>query len=115
MQSSQNGIHAIACLSRTASSPDSDLAKAAAAIAFNTSTKQNRQLLVDITELSRHDAKSGIQRVVRSLLLELIKQMPIAYPAFSLRPIQFDGHQYRYANRFMARFLKNLPMSKKIA
>ncbi|MBP9057446.1 MAG: glycosyltransferase family 4 protein, partial [Polaromonas sp.] len=86
MQSSQNGIHAIACLSRTASSPDSDLAKAAAAIAFNTSTKQNRQLLVDITELSRHDAKSGIQRVVRSLLLELIKQMPIAYPAFSLRP-----------------------------
>ncbi|MBK7502025.1 MAG: glycosyltransferase family 4 protein [Polaromonas sp.] len=106
MQSSQNGIHAIACLSRTASSPDSDLAKAAAAIAFNTSTKQNRQLLVDITELSRHDAKSGIQRVVRSLLLELIKQMPIAYPAFSLRPIQFDGHQYRYANRFMARFLK---------
>jgi glycosyltransferase involved in cell wall biosynthesis len=106
MQSSQNGIHAIACLSRTASSPDSDLAKAAAAIAFNTSTKQNRQLLVDITELSRHDAKSGIQRVVRSLLLELIKQMPIAYPAFSLRPIQFDDHQYRYANRFMARFLK---------
>ncbi|HMS26405.1 MAG TPA: glycosyltransferase family 1 protein [Burkholderiaceae bacterium] len=105
LQPSQNSILAIANLPRTSSSPDSDLAKAAAAIAFNTSTIQNRQLLVDITELSRHDAKSGIQRVVRSLLLELIKQMPIAYPTFSLRPIQFDGYQYRYANRFMARFL----------
>ena len=98
-------IASIAELERVKEAPDSDLAKAADSIAFNSSYKVQRQLLVDITELVQHDAKSGIQRVVRSLLLELIQQVPLSNKEFQLRPIYFDGQQYRYANCFLAKFL----------
>lgn len=94
-------LDSIAGIQRAANSPDKDFALAAAAIAFNTAPKHERQLLVDITELVRHDAKSGIQRVVRSLLIELIKQVPAGYV---VRPVHFDGFQYRHANRFMVKF-----------
>lgn len=95
-------LEAIAQIDRPPQAPDNDLALTAAAIGFNTAGETGRQLLVDVTELARHDARSGIQRVVRSLLLELLQQTPAGY---TLCPIYFDGFQYRHARRFMARFL----------
>ena len=95
-------LEAIAQIDRLPNAPDNDLALTAAAIGFNTAGETGKQLLVDVTELARHDARSGIQRVVRSLLLELLKQVPAGH---TLRPIYFDGFQYRHAKRFMARFL----------
>lgn len=95
-------LAAIAQIERLPNAPDNDLALTAAAIGFNTASETGKQLLVDITELAKHDARSGIQRVVRSLLLELLKQTPAGY---ILCPIYFDGFQYRHAKRFMARFL----------
>ena len=62
------------------------------------------QLFVDISELSKHDGKSGIQRVVRSILLEWLKNPPQAYdvrPVYTLAGEPF----YRYASRFTAKFL----------
>ena len=96
-------LESIARIERLPNAPDNDLALTAAAIGFNTASDTGKQLLVDITELARHDAKSGIQRVVRSLLLELLKHPPLGY---ALCPIYFDGFQYRHAKRFMARFLQ---------
>ncbi|MDO8773939.1 MAG: glycosyltransferase family 1 protein [Burkholderiaceae bacterium] len=96
-------LEAIAQIDRPPHAPDNDLALTAAAIGFNTAGETGRQLLVDVTELARHDARSGIQRVVRSLLLELLQQAPAGY---TLCPIYFDGFQYRHARRFMARFLR---------
>ncbi|HJV80886.1 glycosyltransferase family 1 protein [Noviherbaspirillum sp.] len=81
---------------------DQDLAAAADAIAFNTASSIPRQLLLDISELVERDAKSGIQRVVRSILLELLKNAPAG---FSVCPIYFDGSRYRQASAFTARFL----------
>lgn len=103
-------LEAIASIPRLPDAPDNDLVLTAAAIGFNTARGLGRQLLVDITELAKHDAKSGIQRVVRSLLLELQKQTPAGY---RLCPIYFDGFQYRHATRFMAKFLKKTAQVQK--
>jgi glycosyltransferase involved in cell wall biosynthesis len=57
-----------------------------------------RQVLVDVSELVRTDAKTGIQRVVRSILREwLTKPMP----GHRIEPVYAAGdHGYRYARRF---------------
>ena len=63
-----------------------------------------RQLLVDVSELVQRDSKSGIQRVVRSILSELLRHPP---PGYRVEPV-FTGEvegDYRYARRFTARFL----------
>ncbi|NIE73936.1 glycosyltransferase family 4 protein [Pantoea sp. Ap-967] len=68
------------------------------------STSGKPQLLVDISELSKHDGKSGIQRVVRSILLEWLSNPPAGYdvqPVYTVAGEPF----YRYASRFTAKFL----------
>ena len=105
-------LESIAQIDRPPNAPDNDLALTAAAIGFNTSGETGKQLLVDVTELARHDARSGIQRVVRSLLLELLQQTPAGY---TLCPIYFDGFQYRHAKRFMARFLHQSAQALKVS
>lgn len=62
-----------------------------------------RQLLVDISELVQRDAKSGIQRVVRSILQEWLVRPPVGYlvePVFAT-----IGQGYRYARRFTHQFI----------
>ena len=62
-----------------------------------------RQLLVDISELVQRDSKSGIQRVVRSILSELLKHPPEGY---RIEPVYATTDQgYRYARRFTLQFL----------
>ena len=62
-----------------------------------------RQLLVDISELHQQDAKSGIQRVVRSVLHALLRNPP---EGFRVEPVYATAEQgYRYARRYTARFL----------
>lgn len=61
------------------------------------------QLLVDVSELVRRDAKSGIQRVVRSVLGVLLRQQP---SGFRVEPVYANpGQHYRYARTFVAEFL----------
>jgi len=65
-----------------------------------------RQLFVDVSELVRTDARSGIQRVVRSVLSELLARSP---EGVRVEPVYADDSgAYRYARQFAARFL-NLP------
>lgn len=63
-----------------------------------------QQLLIDVSELARHDAKSGVQRVTRSILMELLKSPPDGY---TVEPIYADVNSpgYRYASQFKARCL----------
>jgi glycosyltransferase involved in cell wall biosynthesis len=59
--------------------------------------------LIDVTELQQRDSKTGIQRVVRSLLIALMAQPPTGFVAL---PVYFDGGgRYRYASRFLAAFM----------
>jgi glycosyltransferase involved in cell wall biosynthesis len=61
------------------------------------------QLLVDVSILVQHDAKSGIQRVVRSILKELLTNPPEGYRVEPVYATPETG--YRYARRFTFSFL----------
>lgn len=102
-------LESLAEISTPPMASEGDLLSVARAIAFNTGNEIPRQLLVDISEIVQRDAKSGIQRVVRSILLELLNKAPDGY---EVCPIYFDGHQYRYATNFTSQFLnKPVPVN----
>jgi glycosyltransferase involved in cell wall biosynthesis len=61
-----------------------------------------RQLLYDVTVLAESDARTGIQRVVRAVLVNLIENPPAG---FRIEPVRMAGHQFRYARRFVAESL----------
>ena len=65
-----------------------------------------RQLLIDVSSIVRHDLKSGIERVVRAQLLELIKNPP---RGFRVEPVYLtdQGGQwhYRYARSYTCKML----------
>ena len=79
--------------------PDNELAPLAAAIAFNRAPVAPRQLLVDVSALVQSDLKTGIQRVVRSVLLAMLNDPP---PGFRIEPVfsHGGGNPYRYARQF---------------
>ena len=82
---------------------DQTLLHAAACLALNQSHSNERQLLVDISELVKGDAKSGIQRVVRSILKEWINNPPDGYRVQPVYATTESG--YRYARKFTASFM----------
>jgi len=65
-----------------------------------------RQLLVDVTAIARHDLKTGIERVVRTQLLELLR---LRASGWRVEPVYLSndgGHyHYRYARNYAARLL----------
>lgn len=65
-------------------------------------------LFVDISELCKHDGKSGIQRVVRSILLEWLSNPP---PGYVIKPVYTQAGEpfYRYAAHFTTMFLGKEP------
>lgn len=66
-------------------------------------TRLNQQLLVDITAVARFDLRTGIQRVVRAVLNELIIDPP---PGYRVMPVYLDHDgAYRFANQFMLQSL----------
>lgn len=81
-----------------------DLERLAAGIASNQRPRVGiRQLLVDVSELVRRDSKSGIQRVVRSVLSILLADPP---QGFRVEPVYAEpGQRYRYARAFTTKFL----------
>jgi len=62
------------------------------------------QLLLDVSEIVTKDARTGVQRVVRSLLYRFLTKVP---EGFVVRPVYADhmNEGYRYANNFANRFL----------
>jgi glycosyltransferase involved in cell wall biosynthesis len=76
----------------------------AESIAWSISPRMaTRQLFVDISELVQQDARSGIQRVVRSILQQLLNAPP---EGFRVEPVYAtNDHGYRYARRFILQFL----------
>lgn len=85
---------------------DQDWIKIAGAIAQNVHKQTEKQLLVDISELAHRDHKTGIQRVVRSILAELLANPP---QGFKVELVYATPHEpgYRYARQFTQRFLGN--------
>jgi glycosyltransferase involved in cell wall biosynthesis len=65
---------------------------------------RDKQLFVDVSELVQRDAATGIQRVVRNLLFELLDKPPKGYrvePVYATTSSQ----QYFHARQFTSRFM----------
>ena len=90
-------VDALAALGEPPS--DVDYIASANAIGANQRTERTPQLLVDVSVLSAFDAKSGIQRVTRSILHCLLNSPPTGW---TVRPVRLDREHmaYRYANAF---------------
>lgn len=58
---------------------DHDLLKTAFAIAKNYPNKQEKNIFIDISELIHRDARTGVQRVTRAILKELLRNPPLGY------------------------------------
>ncbi len=93
--STESTIRSVLKATRHLHADEPMLKKAASCIAFNQGTSQP-QLLLDVSVLANSDARSGIQRVVRSLLSECMKRPPAG---FTVIPVRFDGTRYWRANR----------------
>ncbi|MDB5936035.1 MAG: glycosyl transferase family 1 [Massilia sp.] len=76
-----------------------DLVEVAGAVAHNMPPPGSRQLFVDISALVQSDLRTGIQRVVRSVLLAMIADPPAG---FRIEPVYSHGGNrgYLYARRF---------------
>ncbi|MBI1216319.1 MAG: glycosyltransferase [Alphaproteobacteria bacterium] len=98
--------HLIEMISRMNLMPveERDLLKTAEAIVKNRPAASNKTLLVDVSELVQTDAGTGIQRVVRSVLSELMKNPPEGY---AVEPVYatLGRHGYRYARNFTREYL----------
>ena len=87
---------------------DIDLLQYSACLAQNFPVEPRKcQIFIDISELVKRDAKTGIQRVVRSLLTEMLLQPPAGY---EVQPVYANQLRlgYRYANRFKKHFFASV-------
>ena len=77
-------------------------------------TIRQKQILVDISSLVNIDLKTGIQRVVKSQLLHLIKSSPLNIRIEPVYLKNMDGkYSYFYAREFMLSFLNIKDISLK--
>ena len=110
--SRQRLLLAIRALSNGTAPPGRDLAQTAAAIAENIPPLGKRKVLVDISELVRNDAKSGIQRVVWSIL-GAMTQNESTYrvePVYHVRePVPLWAKLYGRGNRYRATWTGRRP------
>lgn len=82
---------------------EADLVDTSACLALNQQAGIERQLLLDISELSQRDAATGVQRVVRSYLKWLLQSPPAGFRVEPVYATRESG--YRYACGYTQRFL----------
>jgi len=99
---------AITCISSKIKSREPDIHEAARIIEANfpEPKRRKRQLLIDVTQIARSDYKTGIQRVVRSLVLQFFA---LGVEGYRVEPVwlvsQPNGWHYRYARRWTIKML----------
>lgn len=85
---------------------DGTLRALAASVARAPDPLYPRQLLVDVSAIAIHDLKTGIERVVRTQILELLR---LRQHGVRVEPVYLstDGNRwhYRYANRYTVQLL----------
>ena len=98
----------VAHVATSAAPSTRDWLQLAAAISENAPPGERaRQLLVDVSGLARRDARTGIHRVVRAVLQELLKNPPQGHV---VQPVYCDERGvFRYARRLAAGFTHAAP------
>lgn len=71
-----------------------DLAAIASTIVASRKPGGARRWLVDVSGIAEKDIRTGVQRVVRNILLHWLKSPP---PGVRIEPIRFSNGRYRYA------------------
>ncbi len=68
-------------------------------------SRSEKTLFVDVSELCQHDAKTGVQRVTRSILKQFLEKPPAGY---IVEPVYGTPERpgYRYAKKFAQKFLR---------
>jgi glycosyltransferase involved in cell wall biosynthesis len=87
-------------------SPRSTIIATAMAIAQNhPDSRSGKTLFVDVSELAQRDANTGVQRVTRSILKQLLENPPSGYV---VEPVYGTPERsgYRYAKKFTQGFLQ---------
>ena len=79
-----------------------DLAAVATALSANRPPFGLPQIFVDITNISKLDLRTGIERVTRGVLMALLSNPPAGY---RIEPVRALANGYVYARRFMAESL----------
>lgn len=86
---------------------DAELQQYAHAIAHAPDPLRPRQLLVDVTAIAQHDLKSGIERVVRNQLGELLRMTECGYRVEPVYFVRENGQTHcRYARTYAGRLLE---------
>lgn len=70
-----------------------------------------RQLLIDVSVIHQRDARTGIQRVVRSLLLQLRNEPPVSYLICPVYATRWHGYCHAEAD-FLERSAPQAPLTK---
>ncbi len=95
----------VQAIARTLAPPDpmeGDLAAVAVALAANRERFGQLQVLIDVTILAKSDARTGIQRATRGILMALIADPPAGY---RIEPVRAVTGGYLYARRFTSQCL----------
>lgn len=87
-----------------------DKINTALSISKSLNKRKTKRLYLDISELVQRDAKTGVQRVVRGLLKELL----CANIDYEVRPVyaSYNNHSYKFANKFTHKFIKDISTFK---
>lgn len=93
-------IAAISCRENA----ESDLEHISRAIAISLPGEREKQFFIDVSGVVQEDAKTGIQRVTRSILKELIDNPPFGY---TVEPVYAAANRmgYCYARHYVANLL----------
>jgi glycosyltransferase involved in cell wall biosynthesis len=86
---------------------DDDLRLIASAIAFNHPIRNIKKIFVDVSELIHRDAATGVQRVTKNILFQLLSSPPKGYEVQAVYA-SIGDIGYKEANEFTARFLNTL-------
>lgn len=79
---------------------DDEIDSLSTCIAENDHDSSTKQILIDVSHLVVEDARTGIQRVVRSILVELMRAPP---SGFTIEPVYASvDSPYRYAKQYVA-------------
>lgn len=100
-------VQAVARIDSSRLPGDADLAATASAIAANRRDRADtRQMFLDVSNIAEIDAKTGIQRVTRAHLKNLLREPPDGWRVEPVRALA--GSSYHHARAFLSRYL-NLP------
>jgi glycosyltransferase involved in cell wall biosynthesis len=76
---------------------DNDLAAIANAVVSARNPREVRQWLIDVSSIAEKDIRTGVQRVVRNILMHWLASAP---KGIRIEPVRFSNGRYRYARRY---------------